>query len=134
MKLHPLRLPPGSDLRRELEATLAGDATRSAFVLSGIGSLVDARLRLADAAEEMTLPGPLEILTLAGSITADGAHLHVAVADRQGRVFGGHLAYGNEVRTTAEILLAEVEGWRLSREFDTATGYRELVVRPKTAE
>lgn len=131
MNLRPLRLPPGTDLRRELEAAIARDAGSAAFVLSGIGSLVHARLRLADAAAETTLSGPLEILTIAGSLTADGAHLHVSVADRDGRVYGGHLVYGSEIRTTAEVLLAELPGWQLSREFDAATGYPELVVRRK---
>ena len=134
MKLRPLRLSPGTDLRRELEAAVGRDPARSAFVLSGIGSLVQARLRLADASAETTFPGPLEILTIAGSLTADGAHLHVSVADRGGRVYGGHLAYGSEIRTTAEILMAEVHGWQLSREFDPATGYPELVVREKPSE
>lgn len=128
MNLHPLRLPPGADLRRELEA-LAARWGEGAFVLSGIGSLGDGRLRLAGAAAEITVPGPLEILTLAGTLTPDGAHLHLSVADAQGRVVGGHAGYGNLVRTTAELLLARVPGWALSRGFDAATGYLELVVR-----
>lgn len=37
---------------------------------------------------------------------------------------------GCTVRTTAEVLLALLPDWRLSREPDAATGYDELVVRP----
>lgn len=128
MILHPVRLPPGADLRRALEA-LSEAWADGAFVLSGIGSLGDGRLRLAGAAAEIAVPGPLEILTLAGTLTPDGAHLHLSVADAQGRVVGGHAAYGNVVRTTAELLLARVPGWVLSRAPDPATGYPELVVR-----
>ena len=50
-------------------------------------------------------------------------------ADAQGRVVGGHAAYGNRVRTTAELLLAFLPDWTLTRAMDPATGYPELVVR-----
>lgn len=130
MHLRPLRLPPGADLRRTLEQLAAGWPQGGGFVVSGIGSLDGARLRLADAREACTLGGPLEILSLSGSLSPDGAHLHMAVADAQGRVLGGHVGAGCTVRTTAELLVAELPGHRLSRVFDPATGYDELVVRP----
>ncbi|UUX94378.1 PPC domain-containing DNA-binding protein [Aquabacterium sp. J223] len=127
--LCPLRLRPGDDLRAALEA--AGDV--SAFVLSGIGSLSRVRLRLAGADDETVLDGPVEILTLSGTLTPDGAHLHMAVADAQGRVVGGHVGRGNLVRTTAEVLLLRLPQWSLRREHDPGTGYRELVVPPPLA-
>jgi predicted DNA-binding protein with PD1-like motif len=34
------------------------------------------------------------------------------------------------VRTTAELLLAVLPDWQFNREFDPATGYRELQIRP----
>ncbi|UXH79140.1 PPC domain-containing DNA-binding protein [Roseateles amylovorans] len=132
MELRPLRLEPGDDLRRALEAACAESGT-AAFVVSGIGSLTRARLRLAAANGETELSGPLEILTLAGSLSADGAHLHMSVADAQGRVCGGHVGYGNQVRTTAEVLVAVLPDWQLTREVDAATGYKELVIRPTSS-
>jgi predicted DNA-binding protein with PD1-like motif len=126
----PVRLPPGVDLRRALEDVMRANGSGSAFVLSGIGSLTDPRLRFANAAVETTLQGPYEILTLSGTLTPDGAHLHMTVSDDQGRVFGGHLVYGNEIRTTAEVLLARAPEWVLTRELDPRTGFDELVVRP----
>src|SRR5438132_136475 len=100
METLPLRLTPGMDLRRELENALGARGARAAFVVCGIGSLREARLRLAGATEASELAGPLEILTLAGSIAADGSHLHVSVADGAGNVSGGHAGYGCVVRTT----------------------------------
>ena len=62
------------------------------------------------------------------------AHESQAVADAQGRVWGGHAAPGCVVRTTAEVLLALLPEWRFSREHDEATGYAELRMREKTLE
>lgn len=128
MDLLPLRLPPRTDLRRALEEALVARGMAAAFVLSGIGSLADACLRLAGAEQARIIPGDLEILTLAGSLSPDGAHLHMSVADAAGRVTGGHVAYGCAVRTTAEVLLLGLPQWDFRRQPDAATGYAELVV------
>jgi predicted DNA-binding protein with PD1-like motif len=129
MRTLPLRLHPGDDLRRALEAAVAAQRCQAAFVLSGIGSLGEARLRLAGAAEARHLVGDVEILTLAGTVAENGSHLHAALAGADGAVWGGHVGYGCTVRTTAEVLLALLPGWWFSREADPVTGYDELVVR-----
>ena len=131
MNLLPLRLPPGVDLRRALGAALSDQATDSAFVVSGIGSLNDAVLRFANGTAETRIAGPLELVTIAGSLSATGAHLHVTVSDQHGALTAGHLCYGNIVRTTAEVLMALLPNWSLAREHDPQTGFQELVVRPK---
>lgn len=130
MPFLPLRLPPGTDLRRALEALPATHGTDSAFVVAGIGSLVRVSLRYAEAPAAVTIAGPLEIVSLSGSLGAADAHLHVSVSDAAGRVFGGHLGHGSTVRTTAEVLLALLPRGTLTREHDAATGFNELVVRP----
>jgi uncharacterized protein len=76
------------------------------------------------------LAGPQEVILLAGSLSRDGAHLHLVVADAEGRTMGGHLCHGSRVRTTMELLLARTEGWHLGRERDPATGHLELRVSP----
>jgi hypothetical protein len=116
-----LRLTPGDDLRVTLEA-----GARTGFVVAGIGSLAHAQLRLAGDPGPTRFDGPLEILTLSGSLTPDGAHLHVSVSDAAGRVFGGHVCAGCEVLTTAELLVAPLPAGSLARGFDAATGYAEL--------
>jgi len=58
-------------------------------VISGIGSLSVARLRWAGQEAITTLTGDLEILSLAGSLSPDGVHLHIALADSTGAVVGG---------------------------------------------
>lgn len=125
----PLRLSPGDDLRASIEDALRQRAWRAAFVVQGIGSLSVAELRFAGADAPTTLRGNLEILTLGGSVSPDGAHLHASVSDAHGRVFGGHVASGCVVRTTAETLLAVLPEHRFSRELDRETGFGELVIR-----
>jgi len=129
MQLLPIRLSPGTDLRRALEDAVRDQPVDSAFVVAGIGSLTEARLRYAGESTESTVAGPLEILSMSGSLTPHGAHLHIAVSDGSGRVYGGHAGYGNMIRTTAEILVAPLPDWSLTREHDAQTGFSELVVR-----
>ena len=117
-----MRLQPGDDLRGALQA-------RTGFIVAGIGSLAHAALRFAGEPGPTHIDGPLEILTLSGSLTPDGAHLHATVADASGRVWGGHVCAGCEVRTTAELLIAPLPAGTLSRAWDAATGFAELVVR-----
>lgn len=127
----PLRLLPGQDLRRALEAAVAGQGAQAAFVLSGIGSLAEVQVRLAGAPQARRQAGEFEILTLAGTVAANGSHLHAALSAADGEVFGGHVAYGCTVRTTAEVLLALLPQWSFSRQLEPATGYQELVVTPR---
>ncbi|SAL12961.1 DNA-binding protein [Caballeronia turbans] len=124
-----LRLSPGDDLRAALDHAFRTRALSAAFVLQGIGSLSVARLRYAGRDEAAELHGDFEILSLAGTLSAQGPHLHMSVSDADGRVCGGHVTPGCIVRTTAEIVVANLPGERYTREHDAATGFAELVIR-----
>ena len=130
MKVVPLRLKPGDDLRRALEAWINQQQEQAGCVISGVGSLSLAQLRFAGAAEATTISGDLEILSLAGTLSADGAHLHITIADSTGAVIGGHLCHGSLVRTTAELVLGLLPQWRFRRGLDPATGCAELRISP----
>ena len=129
MRALPVRLRPQQDLRGALEAVLAEQGVEAGFVLQAIGSLSVARIRFAGVDEITELRGDLEILTLAGSLSPDGAHLHISVSDADGRVVGGHVAPGCIVRTTAEILVALLPDHDFSREPDAESGWDELMIR-----
>ncbi len=129
MKVVPLRLQPGADLRRVMEAWIAEQEEQAGCVLSAVGSLSVAQLRFAGATEATVIRGDLEILSLSGTLSPDGAHLHIAVADRQGSVIGGHLGAGSLVRTTAELVIGLLPEWQFSRKLDLATGYAELQIK-----
>jgi predicted DNA-binding protein with PD1-like motif len=132
MRVVPLRLMPGDDLRLELEAWMDQQREQAGWLISGIGSLSVARLRLAGQEAITTLSGDLEIISVAGTLSPDGAHLHIAVADNAGTVTGGHLCAGSLVRTTAELVVGLLPEWQFRRELDPATGYVELQIRTRT--
>lgn len=129
MQVHVLRLVPGEDLRPALLQKLRELEVDAACVLSAVGSFSRAVLRYAEAEEGTAIEGPLELVTLAGTLSPDGAHLHAGVSDAQGRVRGGHVMPGCIVRTTAEIVLALLPDWEFRRVLDPATGDPELVAR-----
>jgi len=129
MKVVPLRLKPGDDLRRELEAWMGQQQEQAGCVISAVGSLSVAKLRFAGAAESTAICGDLEILSLSGTVSPDGSHLHIAIADSSDTVIGGHLCAGSLVRTTAELVIGLLPDWRFNRVLDQTTGDAELQIR-----
>ncbi|MEB3318988.1 MAG: DUF296 domain-containing protein [Cyanobacteriota bacterium] len=100
----PLRLAPGSDLRRTLEEfALARDA--SGFVLGVVGDLSRAAFQCPGQPQASVMEGDLEIITLAGTLSPEGVHLHLSLSDGACHVWGGHLEHGTVVRKGAEILV-----------------------------
>jgi predicted DNA-binding protein with PD1-like motif len=142
MKAHACRLSPGEDLVPALEnaaaqAMLASKCS-SAFVMSAVGSLDGVTLRMANASRmdgENTTQNEIlkweerfEIVSLIGTFSSTGKHLHMSVSDASGTVKGGHLMSGR-IFTTLELVLGTIENVSFKREVDPATGYRELVVQ-----
>jgi predicted DNA-binding protein with PD1-like motif len=131
MKVVPLRLQPGDDLRLALETWMGVQQEQAGCLISAVGSLSVVQLRFAGASEASTIQGDLEILSLAGTLSPDGAHLHIAITDSSGAVIGGHLCAGSLVRTTAELVIGLLQEWQFRRELDPATGYAELRINPQ---
>ena len=74
---------------------------------------------------------PLEILSCIGNISElkgkRVVHAHVALADRDGKAYGGHLERGTEV-FSGEIFLIETRGQPLTRGYDETTGLNVLQI------
>ena len=130
MKVIALRLHPGDDVRAKLDSGLPG-GVGAGFVLNAVGSLATAMIRFAGAPAATRIDGPLEVLSLSGTLTHDGCHLHAAVADARGAVTGGHVGAGCIVHTTLEIVIGITDEIAFAREHDAATGYRELTIKPR---
>ena len=152
---HILRLHPGESLMASLRsaadvilARIPPSRCSSVFVMTAVGSLQDATLRLANASKK-NLPNAgssesvgssrgndicrwrqrFEIVSLVGTFSRNGGcHLHISLSDSEGKTIGGHLIDG-EVFTTVEVVLGTADGVEFIREHDEATGYRELLPR-----
>ncbi len=135
VRMRAFRLPPGADLKRELAAFVGAAGLKAAFIATCVGSLARARLRMPSAAaavaEVLTLEGPMEIVSLAGALSPEGLHLHIALTQGDGGCVGGHLLDGCIVHTTAELVLGELTDLEFRRREDLETGYRELSVEPR---
>lgn len=130
MHTHCLRLTPGQDLKQALQTFAQAQALEAGIILTALGSFTQASLRFAAAADATVIEGPLELISLSGTLSRHGMHLHGAIADAQGRVYGGHVLPGCIIRTTAEIAIASLPNLRLHRQSDPQTGYLELVIEP----
>ena len=135
MRAHAFRLTPGADLRAELERLTRELSLGAGCIVSCVGSLSQARLRMPGAAGEAeafrTFEGPMEIVSLAGTLGPDGPHVHMSLARADGACIGGHLVAGCIVHTTAELVIGELQGVEFRRLPDAATGYSELTVSPR---
>lgn len=129
LKTYVLRLRPGDDLRQQLTAFVQANYILAGTMLTCVGSLTVATLRLANQENSTVYRGHFEIVSLVGTLSANGSHLHLAVADSTGRTIGGHLLDGCCVYTTVEIVLGELPALDFRRETDSTFGYLELVVR-----
>lgn len=129
MRVLALRLRPGQDLREELEAFVKEKRIRAGFIITTVGSLRQASIRLADQPSPANFDGKFEIVSLVGTLGQDGVHLHISISDATGKTIGGHLVPGCLIHTTAEIVIGEAEGLIFSRELDPDTHYQELRIR-----
>ena len=129
MAVQVVRLLPGDDLAISLRRFAAERGIRAAVVLSCVGSTGPrTTLRPAGAGEARRLEGDFEILSLTGTLSASGHHLHMSISDRECHTYGGHVLEGCLVRTTAEVVLGVLEGVAFNRPVDARTGFKELSV------
>lgn len=132
MKTHTFRLKPGQDLFDSIEVFAKEHKIEAGCVLSCVGSLTHAVLRLAYRDYYNEYDGHFEIVSMTGTVSIHGSHLHIAISDGDGVTVGGHLVSGCKVYTTAEIVLLELGDVTYKREmFENDSGYEELVVYKK---
>lgn len=129
MKIFALRLQPDQDLRQALKEFAIAHNLQAGFILSAIGSFKQVALRFADQPSSTVLQGCYEMLSLQGTLSVHGLHLHMAIADFQGQVLGGHVSDGCIIYTTAEIVIGASEAFVFLRCPDAQTGFLELDVQ-----
>jgi len=115
------RLEPGRDLLDELSRVVRENDIRLGL-LSGIGALKRAAVGMFEQERRQyrttTFDEEMELCALAGNVSLkDGApfcHVHLTLADREGRAFGGHAMPGCII-FVAEVAILALEGPPLAR-------------------
>lgn len=130
-KNHAFRLKPGEDLKKSIQAFVKEQNIKAGWVSCGVGSLTQYNIRFADRPNGAQATGYFEIVSITGTVSVSGSHIHIAVSDSTGRTVGGHLLDGNIVYTTAEIVIGESEDLVFTREKDGTTEWKELQVKKK---
>src|SRR5438128_139888 len=116
MKTHAFRLTPGQDLKAEIQRYVNDKKIAAGAVITCVGSLKYACLRMAGESSPTTYKQKFEIVSLVGTLSLAGSHLHISLSDKDGAMVGGHLLGGCQVNTTAEVVIAELDGVQFSRE------------------
>ena len=121
------RILPGEDLKTGLIDLIAINNLKSGIIICIVGSINHAVLRMSNG-DKKIFKGTYEIVSAEGTISSDGIHVHIAISDARGAVYGGHLLEGCIVHTTAEIGIIKSE-MIIKRIKNPKTGYKELFVQ-----
>ena len=121
------RFKTGMDLKEEIEKYSINNNI-SGVIISSVGCLNKLVIRLADGESILKKDGNFEIVSIMGTLSPKGVHIHISVSDENGNTIGGHLKNGCIVNTTAEVCLLVFDNIKFDREFDETTGYDELVI------
>jgi predicted DNA-binding protein with PD1-like motif len=128
---YAFRLKPGKDLRKEIEAFVHEHKIGAGWISCGVGSLTDYNIRFANQPDGSKGSGHFEIVSLIGTVSVNGSHLHISISDSTGKTIGGHLLDSNIVYTTAEIVIQQADKLTFTREKDGSTPWEELQVKKK---
>jgi predicted DNA-binding protein with PD1-like motif len=131
MKIFATRLKPNQDLKESLKSFVKQNNIQSGFILTAVGSLKQATLRFANRDNAQVFNERFEIVSLVGTLSIHGIHLHISLSDKNGKTIGGHLVDGCIIYTTAEIVIGVSEDFIFVRTVDETTGYKELEIQPK---
>lgn len=129
MRIFAVRLKPEQDLKGSLKEFVEQQNITSGFMLTAIGSLKQATIRFADQKVSTVLHDRFEILSLNGTLSTSGIHLHIAISNKEGKTIGGHLEHGCIIYTTAEIVIGTSEEFTFLRTVDEETGFKEIEIK-----
>jgi len=97
--------------------------------ISAIGALQNVNLGYYDQSKKkyntLEKNEPVEIVHCLGNISLKEGeifvHLHISVADKENKLWGGHLMAGSKI-FACEVSINELEGEPFTRHFDKTTG------------
>ena len=125
---YAFRLQPGTDLKEGIQQFVNSHNIQAGWIVTCVGSLTRYHLRFANQAQGTTGHGHFEIVSLTGTLSVNGTHLHACISNGGGQTIGGHLLSGCTVYTTAEIVVGATDKYIFTREHDNITGWKELKI------
>ncbi|MBC7890526.1 MAG: DNA-binding protein [Ferruginibacter sp.] len=131
MTTNAFRLKPGEDLKAGIQKMVAEKQIKAGWISTCVGSLTNFNIRFANQPGGSADSGYFEIVSLTGTVSLNGSHIHISVSDSTGKTIGGHLMDGCKVYTTAEIVILSSNQYEFKREKDGTTPWEELQVEEK---
>jgi predicted DNA-binding protein with PD1-like motif len=126
---HAFRLKPGQDLKGSIDSFVKTKNIQAGWIATCVGSLTDYNIRFANQEKAYSDKGHFEIVSLVGTVSVNGSHIHISISDSTGKTIGGHLMDGCKIYTTAEIVITETKELIFARENDGSTPWMELQVK-----
>jgi predicted DNA-binding protein with PD1-like motif len=105
---------------------------KAGWINTCVGSLTNYTIRFANQPISDTGSGHFEIVSLVGTLSVNGSHLHLSVSDSTGKTIGGHLMEGCKIYTTAEIVISSTDRFDFERAEDGTTPWKELQIKVKS--
>jgi uncharacterized protein len=102
---YAMRIPPNKDILEVLKNFIIEKNITASSVVSCSGSVKNLSLRFANQEKPTQIAGFHEIVSLSGTLSTFGSHLHMSASNGGGMTIGGHLTPGNIVYTTVEIVI-----------------------------
>ena len=127
-KSYAIRLKPGADLKKSIQSFVTTHNIQAGWIVTCAGSLTAYNLRFANQPTGATGTGYFEIVSLGGTLSMNGSHIHMSISDSTGKTIGGHLMEGCTVYTTAEIVILGNNEFVFKREKDGTTEWEELKI------
>ncbi len=127
-KLYSFRLLPGQGLRAEIENFVQTKQIKAGWIATCVGSFTTYHIRFANQQKGVQLTGHFEIVSLTGTLSTNGSHMHISISDSTGKTIGGHLLKGCVIYTTEEIVIQSSNNFVFKRQKDGTTPYDELKI------
>ncbi len=128
---HAFRLKPGQDLKQSIDSFVKAKNIQAGWIATCVGSLTEYNIRFANQEKGYSDKGHFEIVSLVGTLSVNGCHIHLSISDSTGKTIGGHLLAGCKVYTTAEVVITESSNLIFTREKDGSTPWEELQIKKK---
>jgi uncharacterized protein len=126
---YAFRLKPGQDLNQEIQKLVTEKQIKAGWISTCVGSLTDYNIRFANQPGGSVGTGYFEIVSLVGTVSVNGSHIHISISDSTGKTTGGHLMDGCNIYTTAELVILASNDLEFKREKDGTTPWEELQVK-----